>query len=443
MIKVGIFRKVLEKAPLILNDDFSEILTLLENTNENYFITGRAGTGKSTLLQVFRKTTRKRVAFLAPTGIAALNIRGQTIHSFFGFPPRMIGRDEIKRVAKHRIYELLEMIIIDEISMVRADILDNMDYFLRINRRVDQAFGGVQMVFFGDLFQLPPVVAGNFEKHYFTNHYKSPFFFSAKIFDKGFRVKMLELHQVYRQDERHFIKILDQIRTGDVDEYLLEDINTRYLPIPELTDYYITLCSINATASSINLAKLRQLNRSFVNYQAKITGEFNAQNYPTDVVIRLCEGAQVMFIKNDPNKQYVNGTIGIVKRCSQKELIVEILDKNNNKTLVSVEEQNWEIIRYNVHPDKPSSIVAETIGVFTQIPLKLAWAITIHKSQGKTFEKVILNLGSGAFESGQCYVALSRCRTLNGILLTRPILYRDVIVSDQVLEYYEWQRRSS
>lgn len=433
---------MLEKAPLILNDDFSEILTLLENTNENYFITGRAGTGKSTLLQVFRKTTKKRVAFLAPTGIAALNIRGQTIHSFFGFPPRMIGRDEIKRVAKHRIYELLEMIIIDEISMVRADILDNMDYFLRINRRVDQAFGGVQMVFFGDLFQLPPVVAGNFEKHYFTNHYKSPFFFSAKIFEKGFRVKMLELHQVYRQDERHFIKILDQIRTGDVDEYLLEDINTRYLPIPELTDYYITLCSINATASSINLAKLRQLNRSFVNYQAKITGEFNAQNYPTDVVIRLCEGAQVMFIKNDPNKQYVNGTIGIVKSCSQKELIVEILDKNNNKTLVSVEEQNWEIIRYNVHPDKPSSIVAETIGVFTQIPLKLAWAITIHKSQGKTFEKVILNLGSGAFESGQCYVALSRCRTLNGILLTRPILYRDVIVSDQVLEYYEWQRRS-
>lgn len=432
---------MLDKFPLILNDDFSEILSLLENTDENYFITGRAGTGKSTLLQVFRKTTRKRVAFLAPTGIAALNIKGQTIHSFFGFPPRILGRDEIKRVAKHRIYELLEMIIIDEISMVRADILDNIDYFLRINRRIDQAFGGVQMVFFGDLFQLPPVVAGNFEKHYFSNHYKSPFFFSAKIFDKGFSVKMLELHQVFRQDERHFIRILDQIRTGDIDECLLEDINTRYLPIPELTDYYVTLCSINATASSINLAKLRQLNRGLVNYQAKITGEFNVQNYPTDVVIRLCEGAQVMFIKNDPNKQYVNGTIGIVKHCSQEELIVEILDTNNNKTLISVEEQNWEIIKYNIDPYKPGSIIAETIGVFTQIPLKLAWAITIHKSQGKTFEKVILNLGSGAFESGQCYVALSRCRTLNGILLTRPIRYRDVIVSDQVLEYYDWQRR--
>lgn len=432
---------MLDKPPLILNDDFSEVLSLLENTNENYFITGRAGTGKSTLLQVFRKTTGKRVAFLAPTGIAALNIKGQTIHSFFGFPPRMLGRDEIKRVAKHRIYELLEMIIIDEISMVRADILDNIDYFLRINRRIDQAFGGVQMVFFGDLFQLPPVVAGNFEKHYFSNHYKSPFFFSAKIFDKGFKVKMLELHQVYRQDERHFIRILDQIRTGDVDEYLLEDINTRYLPIPELTDYYVTLCSINATASAINLAKLRQLNRSLVSYQAKIIGEFNVQNYPTDVVIRLCEGAQVMFIKNDPNKQYVNGTIGMVKHCSEDELVVEILDSNKNTTLINVEEQNWEIIKYIIDPDKPGSITAETIGVFTQIPVRLAWAITIHKSQGKTFEKVILDLGRGAFESGQCYVALSRCRTLNGILLTQPIRYHDVIVSNQVLEYYDWQRR--
>ncbi|KXK36375.1 MAG: AAA family ATPase [Saprospiraceae bacterium] len=424
------------KTPIVLSDDFSGILDQLEYTRDNLFITGRAGTGKSTLLQVFRNTTRKRTVVLAPTGIAALNVRGQTIHSFFGFPPRIINKSEIIRRKKFKIYTNIDLIIIDEISMVRADLLDNIDYFLRINRSVNQPFGGVQMVFFGDLFQLPPVVATAFEKEYFRTTYPTPYFFSAFVL-QATDLKMLELTHVYRQEEKLFIRLLDSIRLNQMDYDDLMGINERHLPIPEDKSFYITLTSRNDIANRINDNELQAIPEAPHIFQAVISGEFNPQLYPTEIHMVLKKGAQVMFVKNDTQKQFVNGTIGIVSDIIQDEIYVDILDENEHKTTIKLEHQEWEIIRYENDTNNPGQITSKVIGTFKQYPVKLAWAITIHKSQGKTFDKVIINMGGGAFESGQTYVALSRCRTMSGIILTHPIQGRDIIVDERVSDYYE------
>lgn len=424
------------KIPISLSQEFSGVLDQLEYTKDHLFITGRAGTGKSTLLQVFRNTTKKRVVVLAPTGIAALNVRGQTIHSFFGFPPRLLNKSEIEKRKNFRIYVNIDMIIIDEISMVRADIIDNIDYFLRINRNVNAPFGGVQMIFFGDLFQLPPVVSTPFEKEYFRTTYPTPYFFSA-VAIHHVELKMVELLHVYRQEERNFINLLDNIRLNSLDYDDFMYLNERHLPAPEEDDFFITLCSRNDIANRINENELKSIQLPEVAYQATVVGEFNPQLYPTDFNLILKEGAQVMFVKNDLQKQFVNGTIGIVTEANYERIMVRIPDENGPDKTIEVDRQEWEILKYENDADKPQQITTKVVGTFKQYPLKLAWAITIHKSQGKTFDRVIIDMGGGAFESGQTYVALSRCRTLEGVILKQPLRNRDIIVDERITEYYE------
>lgn len=427
----------MDKQPFVLNSDFQQALDLMEKTQLNLFVTGRAGTGKSTLLQLFRNTTRKKAVVLAPTGVAALNVRGQTIHSFFGFPPRLIDRKDIKKKKFRRLYENLEVLIIDEISMVRADMLDNIDYFLQLNREDPRPFGGVQMLFFGDMFQLPPVVASTSEQQYFSSWYKSPYFFSAHVFEEDFAFEMVELRQVYRQEHRHFLRLLDAIRLNRTDEDDLEELNRRYMPDFEAEDFFITLSARNATVDAINqreLAKLQTLPRY---YTALVSGEFNPQLFPTDLRIELKENAQVMFLKNDPERKFVNGTIGKVVTLGPETIEVEVLQPDGTLEKIEVGRAEWEIVRYHMKTDNPEKIEAEVVGSFEQYPLRLAWAITIHKSQGKTFDKVVIDLGRGAFEHGQTYVALSRCRTLEGIILKERLRPRDILVDERVVEFYE------
>ncbi|MBK8557912.1 MAG: AAA family ATPase [Lewinellaceae bacterium] len=432
---------MIEKEALVLNDDFRYVLDLLEKTNRSMFITGKAGTGKSTLLQLFRNTTRKKTVVLAPTGVAALNVQGQTIHSFFGFPPRIVTPQEasrkLARKDQKRLFQNLEVLVIDEISMVRADLLDGIDRFLRVNREDFRPFGGVQVVFFGDLFQLPPVVTRDpVEAAYFTDYYDTAYFFSAKVCQEpDFALEMLELRKVYRQESRHFLRLLEAIRVNELDQDDLEDLNERYNPTFMATDGYITLSARNATADRINRLALEQLYTEEQSYQAEVKGHFDPVLYPTESQLRLRIGAQVMFVKNDSEKQYVNGTIGKITALGPNSITVEVKADNGKRNSIQVAMADWEIIRYK--SDASGGIDTESVGSFRQYPLKLAWAITIHKSQGKTFDEVVIDLQGGAFEHGQLYVAMSRCRTLEGIVLKHPIRHQDVITDERVVDFYQ------
>lgn len=425
-----------KKKPLELSPEFTAVLDNIEKAGKNVFVTGRAGTGKSTLLQLLRDTTRKNTVVLAYTGVAALHVRGQTIHSFFGFPPRFFHRSEIKRRKDRRVFKKLELLIIDEISMVRADLLDHIDYFLRINRNSQQPFGGVQVAFFGDLFQLPPVIASDEESFIYHSTYTSPYFFSARVFVQGFDLEMIELTKVYRQDNKHFLRLLDNLRLNRTDQDDLEALNSRHQPHFQPEGFYITLTARNATADAINQRELAKLEGQEMRFQAKVSGNFNPSLFPTDSILRLKPEAQVMLLKNDPERQYANGTVGRIKKISEENLTVAI-EEGGQTTIVTVERSSWEMLRYSITDDEPDKIQSETIGVFEQFPLKLAWAVTIHKAQGKTFDRVIIDLGKGAFEHGQTYVALSRCRTLEGIVLRQAIRQTDILTDELVVDFYE------
>ena len=425
---------------LELNTDFKIALDLIEKEGKNLFITGRAGTGKSTLLQLFRNTTRKKAVVLAPTGVAALNVQGQTIHSFFGFPPRLISAREISKRKDRRLYRNMEVLIIDEISMVRADMLDNIDYFLRLNRDSPLPFGGVQVVFFGDLFQLPPVVASDFEQEIFSTSYDSAFFFSAQVFQRGFEIEMLELRKVYRQDNRHFLRLLDGIRLNHADQDDLDELNERFEPNFEPEDFYITLSARNATSDRINQRELGKIDLPERKYLATVTGEFNPTQYPAEAALSLKIDAQVMLLKNDPDRRYVNGTIGKIVALGNEFIKIQIEEKSGDLKEVDIAPVTWEIIRYKNDPTQTEDIQTEVVGTFTQFPLRLAWAVTIHKAQGKTFDRVIIDLGGGAFEHGQTYVALSRCRTLEGIVLRQRIRPQDILTDMRILDFYQQMR---
>lgn len=417
-------------------------MELLENSRNNIFISGRAGTGKSTLLRLFKETTKKQIVVLAPTGVAALNINGQTIHSFFRFPPGIIVNSALKKQRNRSIYKKLEVIVIDEISMVRADMLDNIDHFLRVNRDSPLPFGGIQMVFIGDLFQIPPVVSQAFEKQYISEKFETPYFFSSNVLkNNDIQLIYIELHEVFRQVDRTFINLLESIRMNEMDWDQLQELNARHKPEFIKEGNYITLCSRNLLANKINNEKLDEIDSGVFSYEAMIEGEFPESIFPTDPVLTLKVGAQIIFIRNDIDKKYVNGTIGKISYLDNFVIRAEIFESGETRE-IEVYPEIWENTRYIFDKDSNSEIRQETMGTFNQYPIKLAWAITIHKSQGKTFDNVRIDMGSGAFTHGMTYVALSRCRTLEGIVLNTPINPGDIMVDNAVVEFLDRLRRN-
>lgn len=430
------------------NDQFAKAYDLLENGSRNLFITGKAGTGKSTLLQYFRDHTTKNVAVLAPTGVAAVNIKGQTIHSFFRFKPNItpegVRSIRVRRTQKE-LYRKIDTIVIDEISMVRADLLDCVDIFLRLHGRDRMAaFGGIQMVFIGDLYQLSPVVT-QAERGIFKDVYPSPYFFDSKIYREmngadqhPRKVEFIELKKIYRQKEEKFIKLLGTIRNRSATQEHLKALNARYIPNfkPPKDDFYVYLTTTNAMADRINQEKLDELEGRSYYYEGILAGEFGSRNLPTHEVLELKIGAQVMLLNNDSGGRWINGSIGKV---------IEVLDEGKIVTvelseggIVDVTPFEWEMFRFFFNEDT-ESLESESVGSFTQHPLKLAWAVTIHKSQGKTFDKAIVDVGTGTFAHGQAYVALSRCVSFDGLVLKKPILQRHILLDNSVVRFMSSQ----
>ena len=323
--------------------------------------------------------------------------------------------------------------------MVRADLFDNMDYHLRINRNINKPFGGVRVILFGDLYQLPPVVASAFEKEYLRKEYGTPYFFSSHVYQElKEEMETIELNTVYRQNEKHFIRLLDSIRRKSIDIDDLDDINTRVINPEEVAEGSITLTTRNDIVKRINDAELAKIDSPCITYIAKVNGRFDPRVFPTSLDLKLKLGAQVMLLKNDPQRRFVNGTIGIIVGLTQDEINVKVF-KEEDEHIITIEKNVWETVQYK-WDENESKIKTEIIGSFEQWPMKLAWAITIHKSQGKTFNKVYLDMSGGAFEYGQTYVALSRCTTLEGLQLKAPLKHSDILVDDRITDFYnEWR----
>ena len=422
-----------------INEQFRTALDLMEGTDRHVFITGKAGTGKSTLLEHFRRTTKKKVAVLAPTGVAALNVDGQTVHSFCRFKPD-ITLDKVKKVRGEGadLYRELDAVIIDEISMVRADLLDCVEKFLRLNGKHPKAwFGGIQMIFIGDLYQLPPVVTSR-ERDIFAGRYESPYFFSSRTFNEpSFDMEFVELEKIYRQTEEAFIHLLNAIRNGSATPGDIDRLNEKWDPdfIPPERSFYITLTSTNDLAFRRNKEKLDRLPGDSFFCQGDLDGEFERSSLPTDEVLELKEGAQVMLVNNDRKGRWVNGSIGKITGVVRREemddrIAVELRDGGT----VEVEPCVWELFRYGFDRDT-KKIFTERTGSFTQYPLKLAWAVTIHKSQGKTFDKVVIDIGRGTFAHGQLYVALSRCTNFRGMVLKTKIGKQHIRLDYRVIRF--------
>lgn len=412
----------------IITEEFSQVFERLENSTQNIFLTGKAGTGKSTFLQYFRKNSEKKLAIVAPTGVAALNIQGQTIHSLFRFVPRFINPQEVKQ-DRRRIFKELELLIIDEISMVRADVFDGINRFLQLARKNEKPFGGVQVCVIGDLFQLPPIVSRE-EREFFAQFYNSPFFFSTDAY-KNADFRTIEFSHIHRQNDAEFINILNSIRSGSCDNESLTPLKNRVTPRATPAQGTLVLTTTNALAENINNTKLAQLTTPIREYEGELKGEFGMKGarLPAAEKLILKVGSQVMFVKNDSAGRWVNGTIGIVETLSSDVIGVRLDGK-----IYEVEQEKWKTICYEFD-ETEEKIKEKSLGSYQQFPLMLAWAVTIHKSQGKTLERVIIDLGSGAFAAGQLYVALSRCKTLAGIALKQPVMQSDIRCEPTVVEF--------
>lgn len=475
--------------------EFQAALNLIRHTHHSLFLTGKAGTGKSTFLRYVKENTRKKCVVLAPTGIAAINAGGVTLHSFFKLPFHPLVPDDA-RYAGRRIREFLkygkdhikllqslELIIIDEISMVRADIIDFIDRILRTyTHNFRQPFGGKQLLFIGDVFQLEPVVKTD-ERDILSRFYPSPYFFSARVF-RQMELVSIELTKVYRQQDARFIAVLDRIRTNHFSPEDLSLLNSRALPSspsvsstspsssspsssspsasssspsssspsstspsalapfpavcppessPSLATHLgITLCTRRDDVDFINTSELNRLDGPSVTLHGRICGDFPASSLPTLLDLEIKLGAQVIFVKNDQNKQWVNGTLGTVIAFSEDPYGLVVMSEDGRELLV--EEALWSNVRYTYNEEE-KKIEEEELGTFAQFPIRLAWAITIHKSQGLTFQRVNIDFGTGTFAGGQAYVALSRCTSLEGMTLKRPVSRADVFVRPEIVNF--------
>lgn len=434
------------------NVSYSEALFLLGNTRSNLFITGGAGTGKSTLLREFAESNR--AVILAPTGVAALNAGGMTIHSFFKFklgvtPQTIEVNDKLDNILKR-----VKTIVIDEVSMVRADIMDCIDQALKIAKDSILPFGGIRMIFIGDLYQLSPVVQ-NFgcEKDMFngTMLYDSPYFFSAKVFAK-YDYIILNLTEVFRQTELMFVDILNKIRVGDVNYKILHEINSRCFGNPQKDGIFLT--STNQVVSDINSNESNKLTGKEFSFTGILTDDFNINNLPNDIDLSVKIGSRVMLLNNDRNSRWVNGSLGIViniKTTLVEEWVEEddtkyqimvdkpcLIVKLNNGNIVEIPPYTWESIKMYLC-SKTDEVKSSVIGTFTQYPVKEAWAFTIHKSQGKTFDKIslMLDIRKPMYTPGQLYVALSRATKIDGIRINRKLRMSDVVVDKRINEYFK------
>lgn len=410
---------------------------IVEKTDMSLFLTGKAGTGKTTFLHDVVRHTKKKCIVLAPTGIAAVNAGAMTIHSFFqfGLGPFIKGVIEPKsdfRINKSKLELIrnLQLLIIDEVSMVRADLMDHIDVELRRIRRNSKPFGGVQLLMIGDLQQLPPIAHGG-EDELLRQYYKTLYFFSSAAL-KSMKYSCIELKTVYRQTDGHFINILNHARECTLTNQDISELNTRYIPdfSPRPEDGYIRLMTHNRQVDYINAAEMAKLDSHPFTFEAAVTGTFPEESYPTANSLTLKKGAQVMFIKNDPERRFINGTLGEIRSIDKNCIAVRLAE--SGKT-IEVEPMEWQNIRYQFD-EETKEISSKQIGRFKQYPLKAAWAITVHKSQGLTFDKAIIDVHA-AFSPGQAYVALSRCRTLEGLVLSSPVS-ASVFMKDKAVDAY-------
>ncbi|MEO6356356.1 MAG: AAA family ATPase, partial [Ferruginibacter sp.] len=444
----------------ITNTSFQLASDFVNYTQASLFLTGKAGTGKTTFLKHIKENGVKNTVVVAPTGVAAINAGGTTIHSFFQLPftpfipvstgygasdtisdkHSLIGRLRLTNDRKE-VMQKLELLIIDEISMVRCDVLDAIDTVLRhVRSQYAAPFGGVQVLLIGDMYQLPPVVKSE-EWQLLAPYYKSEYFFNSHVIELQQPV-YIELNKIYRQNDGAFVQVLNQVRNNEMDQESYQLLHTRYLPAfyPAREENYITLTTHNSKADTINFKALNELDGKVFSFDATVEGEFYEKAFPADVNLKLKVGTQVMFLKNDIEKvrRYFNGKIGVVEKIEDDKIFVQCRDE---PTPIEVKKEKWKNIRYSL--DKTTNQIEENeIGSFTQFPLRLAWAITIHKSQGLTFEKAIIDAGE-AFAPGQVYVALSRCTTLAGMILHSRINNHSLRNDRRISEFASAQRTSA
>jgi len=427
--------KYMNKMSIVFSGEQQTLLKIMETSNQNMGITGKPGTGKSETLKQFVEHTEKKVVVLAFTGVAALNVGGQTIHSFFRLDPKINFVEELQ-LDKMRPYlkdllKKIDTIIIDEISMVPPNLLDIIDTMCKYATGVSSSFGGIQLICFGDLYQLLPIVTDDYVKSRLKKEYGEVLFYKAHAFENDNFIddnslKVYELNKVFRQSDENFKSILNEVRLGTVSQESLDILNKRVIT-GDVKENIVTLATNNEIVNSINKSKLDELRSKEFIYKAKVEGNISSKQYPNDEELHLKVGSQIMMLINDKLGRWVNGTMGVVSSLKDDEIKVII-----DNTEYTVEKYTWENSRYVLNNGELSQ---EIIGKFEQYPLKLAWAITIHKGQGQTYKSVLIDLGTGAFATGQTYVALSRCTSLETLYLRRPIKFSDITVNQEVVDF--------
>jgi len=423
--------KMAELESVVLSHEQEQLFEKFEKSNDSLFITGKAGTGKSLLLRYFKAFTKKNVVVVSPTGVAALNVGGQTINSLFRIPPAVITKDKQRDLKLNAttaaLLDKIDTVVIDEISMVRVDMLEAIDYLLKKAKKSLLPFGGVQMVMFGDLYQLPPVVTSRELQNYFVENYGGVYCFNADSW-KAANPEIVTLSNIFRQKDSKFIDMLNAVRSGNPDASLLTTLNERVtVEIPH--EGAITLATTNKTVTEINRKRLEALKGPVHEFRAEITGQLEESAFPTEEILKLKVGSQIMMLKNDKDKRWVNGSLGTIHAITDEAIKVDL-----DGSIYTVLPETWSKINY-FYDRINDKVEEEVVSTFKQFPLRLAWAITIHKSQGQTYNSVIIDLGDGAFAHGQTYVALSRCTALETLYLKREVSQRDIIVDRTVVSF--------